>query len=90
MHGIEQRGAAVAARTSAFDLTDLDPSLTRAATVYGYLRIGGRVMGEMTTGERQMKTVLFGCRYRLAELEDSDLRLDFTDHRPLVRFSFRF
>lgn len=50
--GIENLGAAVAARTSAFDLTVLGPSLRRAATVYDYLRIGGRVIGEMTTGER--------------------------------------
>lgn len=55
--GIDHLGAYLAARTPSFDLPGLGPALRRATTVHDYLQIGGRLIGEMTTGERVWLTL---------------------------------
>lgn len=52
--GIENLGAVVAARTSAFDVDAgvLGPALRRAVTVYDYLQTGSQMVGAVTGGAR--------------------------------------
>lgn len=50
--GLDDLGARVACRVSAFDLELLGPALRRAVTVYDYLQTGIQLIGQLTRAER--------------------------------------
>lgn len=50
--GLDDLGARLAHRVSAFDLAFLGPALRQAVTVYDYLQTGIRLIGQVTKSER--------------------------------------